>query len=417
MDALQKVQLRQSELRIRLNALLETPAETRAESFSEDLGRLTAEVKAGEGEIQAAILAAPEVVETRSEERPTHTSEERELLELRSAVHFEKYVAAALAGGGIQSGAEAEYNQHLGLPQNHFPLEMLAPKLETRAARDGDAMASQASWLDRVMAMTAADRVGISFRTVAPGVATFPYTSAGGSPVQRGRTQAVTESTYTVAVEEMKPTRAAVNGKYSVEDELRLPGLADAIQRDMRMAMSEDIDRTIFLGDTGANENTADITGFNAYAGIAEPTLTQTNKVKADETLKAFLTQLDGIYASGLGDLMVVSSKGANTLWHSTIHNSSADNETIAQFMMKSGLSWTMRGEVESNTANGDFAAFMGLGRGIEGAAIAAVWDSAQLIRDPYSGAKTGEVEFTLNYLWNFKFIRTSNFKRLKFVT
>ena len=215
----------------------------------------------------------------------------------------------------------------------------------------------------------------------------------------------------------MKPTRAAVNGKYSIEDDLRLPGMADAIERDMRMAMSEDVDRTIFLGDSGANENTADITGLSTYSGVAEPTLTQANKIKADETLKVFLTQLDGIYASSLADMRIVASKGANTLWYSTIHAAAVDNQTIAQFLMASGMAWTMRGEIENNTANGDYGAFMGLARGIEGAAIAAVWDAGQLIRDPYSGAKSGEVELTLNYLWAFKIPRTNNFKRLKFVT
>ena len=415
MDTLQKSQLKQSELKVKLTELLDTPVETRAESFAEELGKLTTEVKSVEAEVQAALLAQPEVTEKRSEEKLTETSEERELLELRSEVDFGKYIAAALAGGGVRDGAEAEYNQHLGIAQNYFPMEMLAP-VETRAARDGDAMASQGSWLDRVMAMTASERLGVSFRTVAPGVAAFPYTSAGGSPVQRGRTQAVGESTYTVNVQEMKPTRAAVNGKYSIEDELRLPGIADAIERDMRMAMAEDIDRTIFTGDSGANENSADIVGFTTYAGISEPQLTQANKVKADETLKVFLTQLDGIYAASLADMRIVSSKGANALWYSTIHAAAVDNQTIAQFLMASGLTWTMRGHIEDNTSNGDFGAFVGMGRGIEGAAIAAVWDAGQLIRDPYSGAKTGEVELTLNYLWNFKVVRTANFKRLKFV-
>ena len=129
-----------------------------------------------------------------------------------------------------------------------------------------------------------------------------------------------------------------------------------------------------------------------------------------------FLTQLDGIYAASLADMRIVTSKGANALWYSTIHAAAVDNQTIAQFLMASGLTWTMRGHIEDNTANGDFGAFVGMGRGIEGAAIAAVWDAGQLIRDPYSGAKTGEVELTLNYLWNFKVVRTANFKRLKFV-
>ena len=71
------------------------------------------------------------------------------------------------------------------------------------------------------------------------------------------------ESTYSVDVVELKPSRAAVHGIYSIEDDLRLPGLADAIQRDMRSAMTERIDRKIFLGDDGANEDVADITGLN----------------------------------------------------------------------------------------------------------------------------------------------------------
>ena len=94
-----------------------------------------------------------------------------------------------------------------------------------------------------------------------------------------------------------------------------------------------------------------------------------------------------------------------------------ADNQTIAQFLMASGLSWLARGSIDTNTANGDFGAYIGLGRGIEGAGIAAVWEQGQLIRDPYSGASKGEVQLTLNYLWQLAFPRTDNFKRLKFVT
>ena len=76
-------------------------------------------------------------------------------------------------------------------------------------------MANQGSWLDRVFHDSAAMRVGISFRTVAPGVAAYPITTAGGAGVQRARTQAVAESTYTISVTELKPTRHAVHGIYS----------------------------------------------------------------------------------------------------------------------------------------------------------------------------------------------------------
>ena len=89
-------------------------------------------------------------------------------------------------------------------------MELLAGKLETRVARDGDSQTSQGTWLDRVFAGTAAERVGISFRSVSPGVASFPVTTAGGAPQQRGRTQAAAVRTYTVAVTEIKPARSVL---------------------------------------------------------------------------------------------------------------------------------------------------------------------------------------------------------------
>ena len=40
------------------------------------------------------------------------------------------------------------------------------------------------------------------------------------------------------------------------------------------------------------------------------------------------------------------------------------------------------------------------------------MWSAATLIRlDPYSGAKSGEVQLTLSYLWAFGIPRTDNYR------
>ena len=412
MNTVQKAMLRLEEKRRELSQLLDV--ETRGEDFSDKLAVAKAAIDAVQLEVQAAGLVEPDVTETRTE--TLVDSEGGEYRELRSKVNFARYIQGALTGGGITHGPELELNQHLGIPENHFPLEMLAGPLETRAARDGDAGASQAPWLDRVFDNTAAASVGISFRPVAPGVSAYPVTTAGGGPVQRGRSEAVSESTYTVAVTEIKPARRAVHGIYSIEDNARLPGLADAIQRDMGAAMSETVDRVCFNGDLGANEGGADIVGMKT-AGISEKTLTQSAKVKGDELVKAFLAYVDGQYAASLADVRIVSSVGSNQLWGGQVHAATVENQTVAQFMRANGVNWTVRGGIDTNTANGDFGAYIGLGRGIDGAGIAAVWEAAELIRDPYSGAAKGEVQLTLNYLWQLAFPRTSNFKRLKYVS
>ena len=242
--------------------------------------------------------------------------------------------------------------------------------MEERAIINGDANTMQGTWLDRVFHGTAAERVGISFRPVAPGIAAYPVTTSAGSPAQRGRTEDTAVSTYGVAVTEIKPARRAVHGVYSIEDDYRLVGLSDAIERDMREAMTESVDLTVFNGDSGANENAADITGMNT-AGIAEFTLTQANKVMADETLKKFLAYVGSQYAANLSDLRFVASVGTNVLWYGTIHAATVDNQTIAQFLMESGMAWSTRGGIETNTANDDFGGYLGLGRGIEGSGIA----------------------------------------------
>ena len=199
LDTLQKSQLKQSELKVKLNEMLDTDAEKRSESFEEDLKTLTKQVKQAEIVVSAALLAAPEPeaaerVEARAEV-VTETAEEKAEVELRSKINFGRYIGAAMAGTGIVGGAEAELNEHLNLEPNQFPMDLLAPPVEQRAARDGDADVVARSWVDRVFADSAAMRIGINFESVPPGVTAHPVLTAGGSGEQRGRTQAAGEST------------------------------------------------------------------------------------------------------------------------------------------------------------------------------------------------------------------------------
>ena len=352
-------------------------------------------------------------------EKPTETPEDNRLLELRSELQFGRYVAAAYAGRAA-TGREAEYNAEMGIAENKFPMELLARSamgpLETRAKRDGDGDTNQGSWLDRVFYDSAAMRVGISFRDAGPGIQAYPVTTAGGSGAQRGREQATAESTYTVVVTEIAPSRHAVHGVYTIEDAARLPGLADAIERDMRNGIVDSVDIACFKGDNGADENTADVVGMQTATGLTEITLTQAQSILAADTLGKFVGLVDGRYARSNSELRIVSSVGANTLWYGTIANSTASNDTIARFLMENGLTWMARGDIDTATEAGDFGAYIGLENGIDGAGIAAVWNSGEMVVDRYSGAKKGEVELTLNYMWQLAFPRVANFKRLKFV-
>ena len=405
MTPLQKATLRASEIRTKLAEL--AGVEELTDEQRGELDGLRTEYGDVERRCQALQIAEDKPVETRTTDNG--------IAELRSKVQLTQYVEAACEMRSV-AGAEAEFNQELGIGLDRFPLALLAP-VEERAVTGTDSGVNQGSWLDRIFAETAAARIGLTFASVAPGVASYPVTTAGGSGVQRGKGEAVGDTAWTVGVKDLKPTRNAVRMTFNMEDAARLSGLEMALTRDLRTGLTESVDKSVFIGDAGATGTDADIAGLRTQADVVEATLTQMNKVKAPNTLAAFIGLIDGLHAVNPGDLRVVASVGSNTLWYSTIANSAAENQTLAGFLMASGINWSVRAGIDTNTANGDFGAFIGRGRGLAGAGVVPVWDSGQLIRDPYSGAAKGEVALTLNYLWSFGLVRPTNFARLKYVT
>lgn len=412
---LRDLETRQSELR-QEGAQLAAQKELNDES-RERLDALPGEIADTERQLRAAKLACDH--EDRESIVSDDTGEGAELREIRSRARVGAYVAAAMETRAVREGAELEFNQALKIPDNELPLELLAP--EQRATTNVESGVTQGTWLDRLFADTAAMHVGVTFQSASPGVLSVPVTTAGASAAQRGRGEAVADAAWTVGVTEVKPTRNGVRCVFSNEDTYRLPSLETALRRDLGMALTEGVDRAIFLGDADANEDTADITGLQTVTGVTEKTLTQANKVKADKTLELFLSFVDGKHAGDLGDLRIVSSIGANTLWESTILAIGGDTasvfKTLGKFLHDCGLNWRARGDIETATGNGKYGAFIGLNRNISGAAVAPVWASAQLIRDPYSGASKGEVALTLSHYWGLAFPRKSSFARLKFVS
>lgn len=374
----------------------------------------TATAKVNDLEAREAVLVAADEAEHGKAKVLPNDAEGREIRQLQGKVRVGSYLSAA-ADGVPLSGAEAEYNQALKHGRGAFPLRLLAPAREARATTDGEGAAMQGDWIDRLFAVSSAMRVGVSMRSVPQGVATYPVTTAGATGEQQDRSEATADAAWTVSVTEMKPKRASVRAVFNVEDQARLPGLEDSLRRDLSMALMDSIDAVIFKGDSGPTTAAYDIAGLQTEAGI-EKTLTQAQKILGINVLQSFVELCDGKHAESLADLGVVASVGSNVLWHSTYTNSAADSLTVAQFLMKSGLSWGVRADIDTNTAADDFGAYVGRKRGIDGAGICAIWESGTLVRDIYSRASQGEVAITMNYLHDVQFPRASNFARVKYV-
>ena len=298
----------------------ELTAETRAELDT---------IEAGTPDMERQLRAATVAVETEETEQraagaagdtPAGDAEDRERAELRAKVKLGGYVAAAIEQRSAD-GAEAEYNQSIGIAGNRFPLELLAPP-EQRAARGEEREATGVdtttmprTWLDRLFSGTAAQAVGVSMESVPVGKSSHPVTATGATAAQRGKSEAASDAPWTLSVIEMSPKRNAVRLLFNIEDAARIPGLESALTRDLRMTMVEGIDRAIFLGDNGATPNAADIVGLTTAAGLVEKSIPQAGKVKGSDTLQVFAELIDGKAAMMPSDLKAVFAVGANTLW------------------------------------------------------------------------------------------------------
>ena len=155
--------------------------------------------------------------------------------------------------------------------------------------------------------------------------------------------------------------------------------------------------------------------GWRGVAGVTERTISQADKTSATAILSGFLNLVDGKSAQTLGDLRTVLALGAFREWHSTIPIAGTDS-LLSSIIKTSGLDYRVRAGIATTTAADTWAAFVGRGRGIDGAAIAAVWEAARFVVDPYVGAAKGEVSLTLHVLWAFGVPRPANFGRLKYV-
>ena len=397
-------------------AVAKARKELRELALADDSTALAIEEKTTElGNLEAREAALPddEVVDEKVVDKPDEDAEAREVRALREESRVAHYVAAVLEERPID-GREAELNAALKMSPSTFPLRLLAP--EVRATTDAESQKNARPWVQRLFGESAASFLGVTVFSVGPGTVSVPVITAGAAGAQRGRGQAADDAAWTVSVSDLKPTRNVTRAVFAVEDAARLPGVEQALRRDLRMALNDGLDKIVFNGDATADENVADIVGLAAASGVAEETLTQTAKVAAFSILGAFANLVDGKAAAMLGDLRAVVSVSAYQEWLST-NATTTQALTVARFLADAGLPQIrVREGIADNTDAGSFGAFVGRQRGIAGCGVAPIWAPGRIVRDIYTRAKHGEISINITALWSFALPRASNFARIKFV-
>ena len=411
MTNVQKLSLRLSEIRTRLNAI--SGEETLTPELRTEMETLSTEYADTETRWRAATIGE-------GDGDGDGDGESVELRALIQKVELREYLAEAATGRAAQ-GAEHELRAAIfgdAARQGLVPWEVLLPTTEDRevekrvdavTSAPTDVGASQADVLGRVFANTSAAYLGVSMPMVPVGEANFPVLSTGATGTQAAKDAAQDAEAATFTTTVLEPRRLTARYLFAVEDAARLRGMEDALRADLAGALGEAMDSQVIAGD-GVAPN---VSGF--LTKLAAPTNATTTLPTFAIFAGAVAGGVDGRYAANLRE--VRSLVGAETYGFaaSLFVN---DPAALADYLIaRSGgfvASALIPDPVASGATEGTQEAIIFRERGL-GSAVAPVWAGFELLRDPWTNAAQGQVSITAVALWNFAILRDAAYGRLRF--
>ena len=390
-----KITRRQSEIRQQLAELVAKPEPTEDETRSMDT--LDQEYRTNETRFRAALVSedderreAGEELETRSDKQWAEMAEKFEV----------RQVALALDTGEALDGATAEMVQEIrskagfqGIP---VPLEALETRAgETLAGGVPDPVRTMPT-IERLFANSSATQMGCRMINVGVGEIEYPVATGGAQPGWAGSetSDVPGPQAYTTVDRPMAPDHTLGVQMKITRKALKQAGqgLEQAVRRDMSAAIQQESDRAIFLGSGSGGEPLGIFPGASTY-GITE------TAIDAAATYAAFRAAavrfMTANAASGPGAVnLLLRPEVYDEMDDALISGTSVSewDRLVAKIgnvqLTTNGIAAPSGDPAESNallttTTNGVSPVFCGM------------WGAVDVIRDPYSDAKSGQLRLT----------------------
>ena len=383
MTASQKIALRLSEVRSRLNEI----AGLEGDDFTDEVKAEAAKLHTEYGDLETrhrAAIVADGVTEGVTE---GPDAEERERIELRSKARVSDFITAVLTGRPVR-GASAEYADAAGIP-GAMPLDLLdapeARETETRAVTPGpssETVTATRPTVPAAFARTDAAALGISMPMVSPGEAHFPALTTA-PPAEPKAKDAAADSTA-AAFSLTKRTPGRITGQFLVrlEDLALFPSMEADLRRGISGAMADNLDDQVIDGD-GSSPN---LSGLLHQA-------TDVNAANAAETFATavarFAGLVDGKHANGWGDIRALI--GTKTFEKYAAIFANTNKGDVSAFDYLAGKLGLLR--VSTRVPAVASQAQKGLAvLGAQGQPITVpVWKGVEFIVDPYTQAAKGQ--------------------------
>ena len=404
MTNLQKIVLRLSQVRQRLNEISGLEGEALTDEIRAEATALQSEFSDLETRHQAAIVAEGET-ETRANGAELD-AEARERLELRSTASLTAYIRAALSGRQVD-GPEAELRDAAGIG-NGIPLELwdVAPaegeiRQDAATVAPGTVGVNLDAIRPAVFAASIAPMLGIEM----PRVESGSYASATISTSLTAAAQVAGAEAHATAagftVTSVTPKRISARLGIRVEDVAAVgqANFESILRENLSLVLSDALDSQVINGD-GTSPNLSGI-----FARLTAPT-DPTTVADFDAFATAHAGGIDGLWSNTLKEVSVVCGPATMALAARTFQTATSykgELSSAAYAMANTGGLWTNR-RMPDAASDIQQAILYRMGRSMMGGAgamrtaVCPHWNEIS-IDDIYSGSASGERFFTMHVL------------------
>lgn len=430
----QKLALRRSEIRQRLNEISGLEGEALTDEIRAEAGTLTTEYRDVETRWRAAVVGETTEADEHRAEFEAGSAGDGEMVEHRALLQKSSlggYLVHAASGTPLD-GPESELNAaaevRAGPGQGGGTLipwaildgpasrEVRVDAATTTTNLEGGTM--QRPILQRLFGRDIIAALGVRIDTVPAGMSEWPLLTGTVAPASRQEAEALADATAaTFDTQSLKPKRLSGRYVFTVEQAAQVMDLEQALRRDLADAVRAKMSDQLLNGDPTVNGKAADVTGFyKRLAGPDNPGAVATFADYAGLHAQA----VDGIHAVREGE--VSSVIGVASYKHAASVYQAGSGESGAEALQRRSGGCQASSFVPAppdsgngaNVQNGDI-----LHAGVDamrGDSIAAMWPTLEVIRDIYSQAATGGVVLTWITLWDaYVAFRSAAYKRVAF--
>ena len=402
MTEAQRLQVRGSEIRQRLNEIAGMEGDALTDEIRAESDRLGTEYRDTETRLRAALTAESDPVETR-ETAPD--AEHRERIELRGRATLGGFILARMQGR-LPSGELAEYAQACGagdgIPLDLFeadrPVEMRADTTTAAPATVGVNLRPIAPY---VFDRSIAGRLGIGMPSVGSGshvetTITVPLTAG---PMAKGAARESTAATLTP----ITATARRISARLSIAAEdvatIGVGNFESSLRENLSMALADSYDAECINGDGSGSH----VTGLIKQLTVPDA---PSDVVTFDSFVSTVAGHVDGKWAESMRDVVTITNPETYRLSASTfqtVATGGKGEQAASSYLQRESGGWSTAARMPATPTTGARAkvadALVYL-RGRPGlrTAVHPTWGSLQ-ITDIYTDSASATHHVTLHAL------------------